>query len=180
MTRWRLATSVGDDLSPFDILMMERALRLAREAADRDEVPVGAVIYRGETIIAEAANNREASKDPAGHAELLAISEAGRKLGQWRLNDCTLACTLEPCPMCAGAMVNARLGRLIYGTHDPKGGAVDSLYELLTDGKLNHRVEVVRGVLAEPCAEVLRTFFQRRRDEKRAARTRCTCTKKSA
>ncbi len=146
-----------------DLAMMERALELAAEAAKAGEVPVGAVIYKGSRVIAEAANNREASRDPAGHAELLAMSEAGRRLGDWRLSGCTLAVTLEPCPMCAGAMVNARLDRVIYGADDPRAGACRTLFSIPTDTRLNHRVEVVAGVLAERCQEQLRAFFRTRR-----------------
>ncbi len=148
-----------------DIHMMRRALALADEAARNDEVPVGAVVYRGEEIIAEAANNRESQHDPVGHAELIAIRQAGIALGKWRLNDCSLAVTLEPCPMCAGALVNARVGRLIYGTTDPKAGACETLYRITSDHRLNHEVEVVGGVLAEPCRDQLRSFFRRRREE---------------
>jgi tRNA(adenine34) deaminase len=148
--------------------MMLRAIELAKQAAAIGEVPVGAVVYRGEEIIAECANNREATKDPAGHAELLAMRLAGEKLGTWRLNDCSLAVTLEPCPMCAGAMVNARLGRVIYGATDPKAGAVHTLYEIPTDKRLNHRVEVIGGVEAEKCRALLRAFFQGRRSAQKA------------
>lgn len=150
-----------------DIHMMRHALALAEEAARNNEVPVGAVVYRGEEIIAEAANTRESRHDPVGHAELIAIREAGLALGRWRLNDCSLAVTLEPCPMCAGALVNARVGRLVYGTTDPKAGACDTLYRITSDHRLNHEVEVIGGVLADPCREVLRTFFRRRRAENR-------------
>ncbi len=153
-----------------DVRMMRRAIELAKQAAKNNEVPVGAVVYQGSRIIAEAANNREASRDPVGHAELLAISEAGKKLGEWRLTDCSLAVTLEPCPMCAGAMVNARVGRLIYGTTDPKAGACHTLYNIPTDDRLNHSVEVIDGVLADECAQVLKDFFRRRREENKNTR----------
>lgn len=158
------------NVTDVDLRMMRRAIELGELAAAQDEVPVGAVIYRGSEIIAEAANNREASGDPVGHAELLAISEAGKKLGAWRLNDCTLAVTLEPCPMCAGALVNARLGRLIYGTTDPKAGACHTLYRIPTDNRLNHKVEVIGGVMADECAKLLKDFFRRRRNENKAAK----------
>lgn len=151
--------------------MMLRAIELARQAAAAGEVPVGAVVYQDEEIIAECANNREATKDPAGHAELLTMSLAGQKLGTWRLNDCSLAVTLEPCPMCAGAMVNARLGRLIYGATDPKAGAVHTLYEIPTDRRLNHRVEVIGGVEAARCRELLRAFFRSRREARKTRKT---------
>jgi tRNA(adenine34) deaminase len=150
-------------VSPTDLAMMERAIALADEAAKLGEVPVGAVVYRGSQIIAEAANNREATRDPVGHAELLAMSKAGKKLGDWRLTGCTLAVTLEPCPMCAGAMVNARLDRVIYGAPDPKAGACHTLYRIPTDSRLNHRVQVVSGVLGEKCSCQLKNFFRMRR-----------------
>jgi len=154
-----------------DIVMMERAVQLAQKAAAMGEVPVGAVVYCGSQILAEAWNLREAAADPTGHAELLAISRAGRKLGEWRLTDCSLAVTLEPCPMCAGAMVNARLGRLIYGATDPKASAVHTLYQILTDTRLNHRVTVIGGVLADRCAKLLTDFFQHRRRLNRKERS---------
>ena len=143
--------------------MMERAIELAARAAEAGEVPVGAVVYLDGRILAEAANNRRATADPTGHAELVALREAGRALGHWQLIDCSMAVTLEPCPMCAGAMVNARLGRLVYGADDPKAGACRTLYAIPTDNRLNHRVTVIGGVLAEPCATLLREFFACRR-----------------
>ncbi|MHC4416363.1 MAG: tRNA adenosine(34) deaminase TadA [Planctomycetota bacterium] len=164
MAQLRLAANLDSKVTSTDLAMMERAIALAAGAAERGEVPVGAVVYKGNRIIAEAANNREASADPAGHAELLALSSAGRALGDWRLNDCGLAVTLEPCPMCAGAMVNARLGRLVYGADDPKAGACRTLYRIPTDERLNHRVTVIGGVLAERCQELLCEFFNERRD----------------
>jgi tRNA(adenine34) deaminase len=170
----RLTRPVHPDVTPIDIAMMQRAIMLADRAAAMDEVPVGAVVYRGDQIIAEAANNREATSDPVGHAELLALSKAGKVLGTWRLSDCSMAVTLEPCPMCAGAMVNARLGRLIYGTTDPKAGACHTLFTIPTDSRLNHRVKVLGNVLAEPCKKQLQAFFQRRRAEKRDERQRET------
>ena len=157
----------GDDrsITPIDLAMMERALELAADAGRRGEVPVGAVVYRGPEVVAEAANVRDGTGDPTGHAELLALSRAGRSLGDWRLTDCAVAVTLEPCPMCAGAMVNARLGRLVYGTDDPKAGACRTLYEITGDPRLNHRVPVViGGLLAERCSELLREFFAERRE----------------
>ncbi len=158
----------GQRVSAIDMRMMRRAIALAESASACGEVPVGAVVYRGQTVIAEAANNREATQDPVGHAELLALSQAGISLAEWRLNDCSLAVTLEPCPMCAGAMVNARLGRLIYGARDPKAGACHSLYSIPTDKRLNHEVEVIGGVLAEECGELLRAFFRQRRAAKKS------------
>ena len=142
---------------------MRRALELAARAADAGEVPIAAVVYRGSEVLAEAANDREASADPIGHAELRALSGAGRAIGHWRLNECSMAVTLEPCPMCAAACVNARLGRLIYGADDPNAGACRSLFSIPTDERLNHRVEVIDGVLADRCVALLRGFFQARR-----------------
>jgi tRNA(adenine34) deaminase len=154
----------------YDIEMMERAIVLARQAAARGEVPVGAVVYRGHELLAEAANNRESSADPTGHAEVVALRLAGERMGAWRLEGCSVAVTLEPCPMCAGAMVNARVGRLVYGATDPKAGACDTLYELTRDVRLNHRLETIGGVLAGRCATLLSGFFKQRRAEKRAER----------
>jgi tRNA(adenine34) deaminase len=151
--------------TPLDERMMERALALADDAADTGEVPVGAVVYVTETgeVLAEGANRREADRDPSAHAEFLAIRDACAAIGDWRLNHCSLAVTLEPCPMCAGLIVNARVGRVIYGADDPKAGAVRTLYELLTDERLNHRAEVIGGVHADRAGEQLRAFFRRLR-----------------
>lgn len=142
---------------------MRRALLQAERAAAEGEVPVGAVVVFGQQIITAAHNLRESSHDPCGHAELLAVRRAAHTLGRWRLWGCTVYVTLEPCAMCAGAMVNARVDRLVFGAPDPKAGAVGSLYDICRDPRLNHQVEVVPGVLAEPCAEALRTFFRARR-----------------
>jgi tRNA(adenine34) deaminase len=146
-----------------DIYFMRLALEEAEAAFDADEVPVGAVIVQGDAVIARTHNRRESSNDPTGHAELLALRIAAQKLQRWRLSEATLYVTKEPCIMCAGAMVNARLGRLVYGCRDEKGGVVDSLYKLLSDNRLNHQVEVVSGVLGDECAEILKRFFQERR-----------------
>lgn len=150
-----------------DLVMMRRALGLAELAAGIGEVPVGAVVYRteGGEVLGEGFNRRETDKDPLAHAELIAIAAAARTLGDWRLNDCTLAVTLEPCAMCAGAIVNARVGRLVYGAADPKAGACGSLMRLTEDARLNHRVEPIGGVLAEACGAALREFFARLRRE---------------
>ncbi len=145
-----------------DILYMERAIRLAEEAAEADEVPVGAlIVHRGE-VIATACNTREASRCATHHAEILAIEEACRRLGGWRLPDCTLYVSLEPCPMCAGAIVNARIGRVVYGASDVRAGAFGSVINL-NDLPLNHKVEVTAGVLAEECRSVLGTYFRAKR-----------------
>jgi tRNA(adenine34) deaminase len=142
--------------------MMTRALDLARQAAAIGEVPVGAVVCEtaGGRIVGEGFNRREADHDPAAHAELIAIRAAAAARGDWRLNDCTLVVTLEPCAMCAGLIVNARMGRLVYGAADPKAGAVDTLYRLTADPRLNHRVEPIGGVRAEECGALLREFFR--------------------
>jgi len=146
-----------------DAAMMRRAMIEAARAAAIGEVPIGAAIFRGGRCIAAAGNRRERGDDPTGHAEMIAIRNAAAVVGDWRLNDCTLAVTLEPCPMCAGAIVNARVGRVIYGAADPKMGAVHTLYRLCDDGRLNHRLPVRAGVLGEACGEMLRAFFRARR-----------------
>src|SRR3954470_133232 len=142
---------------------MRRALEAAKAAALTGEVPVGAVVVVRDEIIAIAHNERETLNDPTAHAEIVALRRAAAVLGSWRLVDADLYVTMEPCPMCAGAMVNARLRRVIYGCDDPKAGAVRTLYKLLDDNRLNHRVEVVPGVLAAEGAGLLRGFFSRLR-----------------
>src|SRR4030042_4490684 len=146
-----------------DIHFMRLALEEANLAFIEGEVPVGAVIVKDSKVIAKAHNRRETSKDPTGHAEILVLKSGTHKNDSWRLADATLYVTKEPCIMCAGAMLNARLGRLVYGCKDNKGGAVDSLYNLLSDKRLNHQVEVISGVLEDECAEILRLFFKSRR-----------------
>jgi tRNA(adenine34) deaminase len=150
-----------------DIAYMAMALDEARKAAGDGEVPIGAVVVCDGAVISRAHNRREGGLDPTAHAEMLAIKEAAEGLGRWRLSDCTLYVTLEPCPMCAGALVNARIGRLVFGTRDPKAGAVGTLYDLSADDRLNHKFEVTEGVLGEECAEELRVFFQGLRDRQR-------------
>jgi len=142
---------------------MARALELARAAALRGEVPVGAVIVRGGEVIAEAHNRTVEDCDPTAHAEALAIRSAARRLGDWRLEDCTLYTTLEPCAHCAGAVVLARVSRLVFGAADLKAGMAGSLDNLVQDPRLNHRVELLGGVLAEESGELLRGFFRARR-----------------
>jgi tRNA(adenine34) deaminase len=139
------------------------ALALARRAATEGEVPVGAVALHEGVVVGRGRNRREADRDPTAHAELAAIQEAARTLGRWRLTGVTLVVTLEPCAMCAGAMVLARIDRLFYGASDPKAGAVGSLMDLSQDARLNHRFPVERGVLAEACGAVLKAFFRARR-----------------
>ena len=141
------------------------ALVEARAAFEENEVPVGAVIVYEHERIAAAHNQREQLHDPTAHAEMIAITQAAETLGSWRLEDCTLYVTLEPCPMCAGAIVQARIPVVVYGTADPKAGAVTSLFQLLDDPRLNHRCEVRSGILADPCAEILREFFRRQRQQ---------------
>jgi tRNA(adenine34) deaminase len=139
------------------------ALAQAEEAAARDEAPVGAAIVRDGRVLAVARNEREALRDPTAHAEMIAITQAAAALGSWRLDGCTLYVTLEPCPMCAGAIVQARIPHVVYGAADPKAGAARSLFRLLDDPRLNHRCEITAGVLAEPCGRILTEFFQRKR-----------------
>lgn len=145
--------------------MMRRALDLARQGAALGEIPVGAVVYQtiSGKVLSEAHNLRHTQKDPAGHAELIALRLAAQAIGDWRLSACTLVVTLEPCVMCAGAIVNARIGRLVYACDDPKAGACRSLFTLTNDPRLNHRVEPISGVLGEESSELLREFFRARR-----------------
>lgn len=138
---------------------MQLALQAAALAEAQGEVPVGAVVVLNGSVVGVGFNEREAGHDPTAHAELLAIRRAAQTLGHWRLCDAEVFVTLEPCPMCAGAMINARIKRVIYGCDDPKAGAVRSLYQLLQDARFNHRVEVTAGVLADECAARLKTFF---------------------
>ena len=142
---------------------MRHALRLAEEAMAEGEVPVGAVIARDGVVIAAGANRRERDRDATAHAEVVALRTAGVALGTWRLERCVLYVTLEPCPMCAGAVVQARVPTVVYGATDPKGGACHTLYSITDDPRLNHRCRVVGGVLADESAELLRTFFRRQR-----------------
>ncbi|NLF77729.1 MAG: tRNA adenosine(34) deaminase TadA [Chloroflexi bacterium] len=148
-----------------DITWMRHALDEARRAAEHDDVPIGAVAVLNGAIIARAHNRREIDGDPTAHAELLAIREAARVIGHWRLEGVTLYCTLEPCAMCAGAMILARLPRLVVGAPDPKAGAGGSVMDLLAHPQLNHRVEVTSGVLAGEAADLLVRFFARLRAE---------------
>jgi tRNA(adenine34) deaminase len=142
---------------------MREALALARAAGEAGEVPVGAVALFEGSVVGRGANARESARDPTAHAELLAIQEAAHTLGRWRLTGVTVVVTLEPCAMCAGAMVLARIDRLVLGAPDPKAGAVGSLLDLSRDPRLNHRFEVERGVLAGEAGEILRAFFRARR-----------------
>jgi len=150
-------------LRGMDDLWMGTALRLAREAAARGDVPVGAVVVSGGEVAGSAGNSRGASADPTAHAEIVALRAAAARLGRWNLSDCDLYVTLEPCAMCAGAAVLARLRRLVYGAADPKAGACGSALDVLGSRRLNHRVQVVAGICADECAELLRSFFVGRR-----------------
>lgn len=148
-----------------DCSLMQQAIAEASAAAAMEEVPVGCVVFHhpSERIVGRGHNRRNTDGDPTAHAEILALRDAAAALGDWRLTDCTVAVTLEPCPMCAGAIVNARVGRLIYGCDDPKAGAVRTLFQLCDDPRLNHRVEIVGGILADSCGQLLRDFFQAQR-----------------
>jgi len=146
-----------------DELFMRLALREAERALEHDDVPVGAVIVCGGEVIGAGHNERELREDPSAHAEMLAIREAARALGSWRLLDTVLYVTLEPCAMCAGAIVLGRIPRVVYGTADPKAGAAGSVLDVLAEPRLNHRPEVAGGLLAAECAELLQAFFRSRR-----------------
>lgn len=146
-----------------DVRMMEAALSEARACGTFGDVPVGAVVARGDEILSVAGNGRERFDDPTAHAEILALRAAAKAAGSWRLDDCTLYVTLEPCAMCAGAIVLSRVNRLVFGASDPKAGFVGSLGDLVSDERLNHQVEVVSGVCAEECSALLKDFFRERR-----------------
>ena len=146
-----------------DERVMRLALEEARAAAAGGDVPVGAVIVRGDEILAREGNAREREQDPTAHAEILALRQASTAIGSWHLEGCAMVVTLEPCAMCAGAIVLARLDRLVFGASDPKAGFAGSLGDLVRDGRLNHEVDVTVGVLAEECGEILRSFFAERR-----------------
>jgi tRNA(adenine34) deaminase len=156
---WYIPVAMEDS----DIVFMREALAEAQRAAENGEVPVGAVVVRGQEIVGRGANRMIAAHDPSAHAEIVAMREASQRLSNYRLPECTLYATVEPCPMCAGAAVLARLKRLVYGCDDPKAGAVRTLFRLADDLRLNHRVEIQRGVLAEDCAACLKEFFQKKR-----------------
>ena len=161
-----------------DEAAMERAIAEARRALDHDDVPVGAVVLRGGEVIAARHNERELTGDPTAHAEILALRDAAAVVGHWRLDDCTLVVTLEPCPMCAGAMVNARVGRLVFGAADPKAGAVGSLMNLVADPRLNHRIPVTAGVRRRRGRRSARRVLRRSPGER--ARTASVPSRKDA
>lgn len=142
---------------------MELALAEAEKALTNGDVPIGAVLVKGDDVLASAGNEREHRGDPTAHAEILVLRSAAEKVGSWRLEGTTMYVTLEPCPMCAGALVLARVGHLVYGPQDPRAGAAYSLYNIVQDPRLNHTVEITAGVLEERCAHLLRSFFEERR-----------------
>ncbi len=148
---------------------MRRALKLAAQAGARGEVPVGAVLVQNGKQITCASNRREEWHTPLGHAELMALQRASQSLKAWRLLNCTLYVTLEPCPMCAGALVQARVKRVVFGALDPKGGGLHSLYKIGQDSRLNHQFEVIGGVLEIECSNLLKAFFKTRRMDKKAS-----------
>jgi tRNA(adenine34) deaminase len=155
---------MSDPRHPFHLEHMEMALEEARAAQDEDEVPIGCVIVSLERgVVARAHNQREMLKDPTAHSEMIAITQAATALQSWRIDDCVLYVTLEPCPMCAGAIVLARLPMIVYGAADPKAGACDTLYQITNDSRLNHRAHVISGVLANRCGDILSEFFAAKR-----------------
>ena len=146
-----------------DAAAMRRAITEALAASQHDDVPIGAIVVRDGQVVAARHNERELTGDPTAHAEVLALRDAAEVVGHWRLLDCTLYVTLEPCVMCAGALVNSRIGRVVYGATDPKAGALESLYHVCADERLNHRPPVTAGVLADECGALLKAFFKSRR-----------------
>jgi len=142
---------------------MRQAFSQAQAAYELDEVPVGALIVRDQQIIGAAHNLCNQLRDPTAHAEMIAITQAAESVGDWRLEECTLYVTLEPCPMCAGAILQARIPRVVFGAIDPKGGGVVSMYELLSDDRLNHKCELVTGVMGDECGQILTSFFRAKR-----------------
>lgn len=156
-----------NSVAEMDQQFMRAAIELAASAAERGEIPVGALIVREldgqRRIVGRGGNQRQTDSDPTAHAEIVALRQAGAALKRWQLTDCDLYVTLEPCPMCAGALVNARIRRVIFGCRDPKAGAVATLFRIADDPRLNHRVEITPDVLSEQCADLLKTFFKSRR-----------------
>jgi len=155
------------DLNQNDEYYMRAAIEAAKVAEENGDVPIGAVIVKAGKIIGRAYNQREQLQDPTAHAEIIALTQAAAAVENWHLDGCTIYVTLEPCPMCAGALVLARMDRLVYGCDDPKTGAVKSLYNIVQDERLNHRLEVTSGILAGECSRQLQNFFARRRTEKK-------------
>jgi tRNA(adenine34) deaminase len=164
-----LLIPLTDPRHPFHEAHMEMALDEAAQAAAEDEVPIGAVIVSPKTgVLARAHNQRERLRDPTAHAEMIAITQAAQSMPSWRLEGCILYVTLEPCPMCAGAAVQARVPMVVYGTPDPKAGACDTLYQITNDPRLNHRCTVISGVMADRCAIILSDYFRGKRGPRRA------------
>lgn len=159
-----LGTQPSSAAHSVDADFMSEALNLAAAAAARGEIPVGALVVYDGQIVARSGNLKEGVCDPLGHAEIKVLQEAAQRLGRWRLSGCTLYVTLEPCVMCAGAIVHSRVDRVVYGARDAKAGAVESLYQILADSRLNHRPAVVSGVLAAECGDILSRFFRERRN----------------
>jgi tRNA(adenine34) deaminase len=167
-SRYNTSSAMNDNsTTTSDELWMEEALRSAQRAVNGGEVPVGAIVVCAGKIVGRGWNRNLTDVDPTAHAEILALREAGARVGNHRLGDCELFATIEPCAMCAGAMVHARLKRLVYGADDPKAGAVPSVLQVLNHPQLNHQMEVSRGVLAQRCADLLQSFFRQRREEQR-------------
>lgn len=173
MTSLRLGISLQtmekthNNAAQTDEKWMKYALRLAKQAAQRGEVPIGAILVQDNQIIAKAMNRKEEWLTPLGHAELICLHRASQNQKKWRLAGATLYVTLEPCSMCAGALVQARIDRIVFGARDPKGGAVESLYQICDDPRLNHRMQVTGGVLEKECGEILSKFFRNRRQDKK-------------
>jgi tRNA(adenine34) deaminase len=155
--------TLDSDTIDFDERFMTQALNEARKAYQADEVPVGCVIVHDSLVIGRGYNRTESLQDPTAHAEMLAITAAAEHLGSWRLSGCTVYCTLEPCAMCAGALVLARVDRLVFGTTDPKFGACTSLYQIVQDSRLNHRMALSSGILGDDCAAMMQEFFRKKR-----------------
>lgn len=153
-------------MDKLDVDYMEQALRLAHEAADHDEVPVGALVVKDDKVISTAYNLREDLQDPTAHAEVIAIKKAAEVLKSWRLEECTLYVTLEPCPMCLGTAINARIKRIVFGAYDPKSGACGSAMDFSSHSTLNHSIDVSGGVLADKCGQILTDFFRTKRGVK--------------
>jgi len=153
-----------DETKQIDERYMKSAINAAMIAEENGDVPIGAVIVHQGRIIAKAYNQREQLQDPTAHAEIIALTQAAAALESWRLNDCTMYVTLEPCPMCAGALVLARIDRLVFSCDDPKAGAIKSLYNIVQDKRLNHRLEITSGILAEECSAILTDFFGKKRN----------------
>jgi tRNA(adenine34) deaminase len=160
-----IESEINPEQQNLDERYMRMAIDQARIAEENGDVPIGAVIVHNNQIIAKAYNQREQLQDPTAHAEIIALTQAAAALENWHLNDCIIYVTLEPCCMCAGALVLARIDRLVYGCDDPKTGAIKSLYNIVQDARLNHRVEVTSGVLADECSVLLTEFFKKRRPE---------------